>query len=356
MAARPRERARRDWPAGLREPRPGYFVWRNPDSGKELTIGRVSLAQAKREAYEALEFIQSSNPTLLERIQGKDNTIAELVEKMPVSKAYNTAKTNRTLDKKIVSAIGTVSCLGLTVAHCSMVVEKEMEAGRGRSAQAVRSRLFSICKRGQQLGWLESNPAEPTANPEVKTKRKRLTMDQFKLVLEKAPLVADWLPGAMLVALLTGMDRDTISKLERKAIGEHNLTILRGKTKVWIEIPLSIRMDAINMSLQEALAACRSNVLSKYVIHHRKSYRKEVKAGSAVHVNNFTRSFTEARILAGIEEENAPTFHEIRSLSKRTYIKQGNVDTKALLGHRDEKSAELYADPRGAEPIQVKVS
>lgn len=47
---RPRERRRRDWPTGLREPRPGYFTWRSPSSGQELAIGRVSLEQAKQEA------------------------------------------------------------------------------------------------------------------------------------------------------------------------------------------------------------------------------------------------------------------------------------------------------------------
>ena len=101
MAARPRERVRRDWPTGLREPRPGYFTWRNPESGKELAIGRIPLAQAKRQVLEALDYLASGSPTLLERISGKDNTIAELLKQMPVSEKYNTAKSNRSLDKKI---------------------------------------------------------------------------------------------------------------------------------------------------------------------------------------------------------------------------------------------------------------
>lgn len=53
--------------------------------------------------------------------------------------------------------------------------------------------------------------------------------------------------------------------------------------------------------------------------------------------------------------KGAPTFHEIRSLSKRLYDEQGNVDTKALLGHRTEKMGALYADPRGVAPIRVRV-
>jgi len=305
---------------------------------------------------EALNYLASGSPTLLERISGKDNTIAELLKKMPVSEKYNTAKSNRSLDKKINEALGKIACMGLTVAHCAKVVEDEMAAGKHRSAQALRSRLMAVCNRGQQLGWLDFNPVEPTKKPKAKTMRQRLTLDQFKRILAAAPQVADWLPGAMLVALLSGMDRDTLAGLERKAVGSEVLTIHRAKTGAWVEIPLRLRMDEMGMTLSEALATCRSTVVSRYVVHHRRTYRADVKAGSAVHVNRISKAFKEARELAGITEDDAPTFHEIRSLSKRIYMAQGNVDTKALLGHTTEKTAAIYADPRGAEPIRVKVS
>ena len=47
--------------------------------------------------------------------------------------------------------------------------------------------------------------------------------------------------------------------------------------------------------------------------------------------------------------------HSTRSLAKRLYAEQGNVDTKALLGHRDDRTANPYGDPRGAKWITVKV-
>lgn len=356
MAARPRERARRDWPAGLRERRPGYFTWVNPDTGKEMTIGRVTLAQARHQALEALDFTTAKKPSLLERINGASNTVADLLTKMPVSEVYNTAKTLRSLDKKIKDKLGTIHCGGLTTTHCAELIEAEIDAGRDRSAQALRSRLIALCKRGQQLGWMDSNPAEPTQKAEVTTQRQRLTLEQFQAILAKAPEVDPWLPGAMLLALVTGMDRDTLSKLERKAIGQEYLTVNRGKTNVWIEIPLHMRLDAIGMTVADALAACRSNVVSRYVVHHRKTYRKEIPAGSPVHVNRYSKAFKEARDLAGISHEDAPTFYEIRSLAKRLYLAQGNVDTKALLGHKTEKMGDLYANPRGAEAMRVKVS
>ena len=44
-----------------------------------------------------------------------------------------------------------------------------------------------------------------------------------------------------------------------------------------------------------------------------------------------------------------------RSLAKRLYTEQGGVDTKALLGHATERMSALYADPRGVEPIKVRI-
>lgn len=88
---------------------------------------------------------------------------------------------------------------------------------------------------------------------------------------------------------------------------------------------------------------------------HRRG-KSGVQPGDAVFRDRITKAFTEARELAGITGENSPTFHEIRSLSKRTYMQQGNVDTKVLLGHTTEKASNIYADPRGAEPLRVRVS
>lgn len=353
---RPRDRRRRDWPTGLREPRPGYFTWRQP-GGSEMTIGRVSLEQAKQEARAANDYVVAQKPSLLERLTGAANTVSELLERMPVSSNKNTAKTSRSLDKKIREALGPTPCHALTVAHCAELLEQELKAGRERTAQALRSRLDAVCKRGQQLGWLEFNPAEPTSSGEVKTKRSRLTLEQFHAVLEKAPEVNEWLRGAMLLALLTGADRSSLAALERSSIGPEFLTVRRGKTNVTIEIPLRLKLEALGMTVLDALAACRSNVVSKYrvVIHHARRFGN-APLGSRVHPDNMSHSFAAARELAGIKGDNPPTWHEIRSLSKRLYKDQGDVDTKALLGHKTDRMSDMYADPRGSAPIRVAYS
>lgn len=359
MAARPRDRRRRDWPAGLREPRPNYFTWRHPETGKDMPIGRVSLADAKHQARDANEFLRAQKPSLIERLTGAANTMAQLVKEMPVPANKNTAKSWRSLDKKIEAKLGALPCHALTVRHCAELVEGERKAGHERTAQALRSRLVAVCTRGMELGWLETNPAEPTAVGEVKTKRARLTLEIFKAILAKAPEVNEWLRGAMLLALVSGQDRSTVAGMRRADVGPEFLSVLRGKTRVRIEIPLALRLDALGLSLREAIAACDSGVRSltagrDYLVHHGQEFGN-APLGSKVHPDNLSHSFAQARALAGLQGPNPPTFHEIRSLAKRLYVEQGAVDTKALLGHLTERMSDLYADPRGAEPIRVKL-
>jgi hypothetical protein len=356
---RPRDRRRADWPNGLREPRPGYYTWRHPVTGTDMAIGRVTLAEAKHQAREANEFIRAQKPSLLEKLTGAANTVSQLLKEMPVPSNKNTAKSWRSLDKKVEEKLGDLPCHALTVRHCAELVEGERKAGHDRTAQALRSRLVAVCTRGMELGWLEMNSAQPTAGGEVKTKRSRLTLEQFKAVLAKAPEVNEWLRGAMLLALVSGQDRSTVAGMRRGDIGPEYLAVLRGKTKVRIEIPLVLRLDAIGMSLKDAIGACDSGVRAlgadrDFIVHHARKWGN-AELGSGVHPDNMTHGFATARELAGIGGDNPPTFHEIRSLAKRLYKDQGGVDTKALLGHLTERMSEMYADPRGAEAIRVRL-
>lgn len=356
MSAARRAWQRRDWPRGLYESRPGYFVWRHPD-GRTFPIGRVPLATARNEALAANQHVAEHQPGLVERLTGAGMTVADLLGQMKPAKNYNTAKSWRSLDKIIREAIGTKAVGSLTVADCAQVVEPLAKAGKARSAQAVRSRLIAVCKRGMALGWMDANPAEVTEEHEVDVKRGRLTLETFLAIYAAAPACAEWLQRAMMLALVSGQDRSTVAKMERAHVAEGYLTCWRQKTRKTnpaIDIPLALRLDAVGVSLAELVAA-RSGVISKYLLHHVNPHGN-APPGSPVHPDAISRQFTAARKLAGIADEKAPTFHEIRSLAKRLYEKQGNVDTKALLGHATERAADLYADPRGVEHVRVKIT
>lgn len=359
MAARPRIRKRANWPAHLREPRPGYYTWVHPVTGKSFTLGRIPLAQAIFEAHEANASLasQTAPKKLAERIAAGGETVAELIAEMPTDDiAHSTVLTRRSLEKRIIAAFGSVKCTEVTTRHVADLIRDIEKEGKSRTAQSMRSHLMKIFTKGLALGWMKEHPALVTEAVKVKVARERLTLEQFQAIRAKAGEVADWLENAMLLALVSGQDRSTIVAWPRSSIRGDVAVVHRSKTEVDIAIPLDIRLDAIGLSLRDVVARCKATgVVSKYLIHHPKQWRG-VKRGDPVHYDTVSNKFAEARELAGIKGENPPTFHEIRSLAKRLYEAEGRVDTKALLGHKTQKMADLYADARGVEPINVRIA
>lgn len=369
MNAARRSLKRRDWPRGLREPRPGYYIWEPPgghivingERRTSVTIGAVPFAQARDEALAANAAIAAVRPTLAQKLSGAaGKTVADVLDLMPVSPVYNTAKTARSLDKKIRAELGAKICAEVTTADCATLLRETAAGGHVRTAQALRSRLLALFVFAQREGFTDRNPAQPTAAPTPEVQRARLTLDQFRAIYEVAPQINEWLQQALAIALVTGADRSTIAGMTRAQIGDGALTIWRGKTKKTnrpVQIPLALRLDVMGWTLEEVLRR-RTTVVSKFVLHHVRPY-SYAPTGSAIAPNLLTRAFTAARRLAGIPDEidgkGAPTFHEIRSLAKRLYARQGGVDTKALLGHATDEMAELYLDERTGIPEPIKV-
>ena len=251
MNAARRSAARRNWPRGLYAPRAGYYVWRHPD-GRTFALGSLPLAHAMHQAMQANAHVLASKPSLLDRLTGQTNTVADLLAKMQPAEVANTAKSLRSLDKIIAAKLGRLQCLELTVARCSELIEGIADEGKQRSAQAVRSRLIAVCQRGQQLGWMDSNPAEVTAKPRTEVKRGRLTLETFNAIYAQAINVNEWLQHAMRLALVTGQDRSTVATMTRSMVqtidGQRVLVVQRSKTAKKnkpVTIPLRLRLDVL---------------------------------------------------------------------------------------------------------------
>ncbi len=368
MNAARRSIKRRDWPRGLREPRPGYYTWEPPGgsivvNGQQrtaLTIGAVSFDEARDQAIAANAYVAARRPTLAQKMVGAEKTVAELIALMPPPANKNTAKSARSLDKIISGSIGAKVCSAVTTADCAALLRELAADGRARTAQAVRSRMLALFAHGQAEGLMHANPAQPTKPPAVEVQRARLSLEQFRAIYAAAPQVNEWLQQAMAIALVTGCDRSTVASMERRQIADGHLTIWRSKTRKTnkpVAIPLALRLDALGWTLEDVLRR-RDSVVSRWVAHHVSPWGN-APAGSQVFPDRISKAFTQARALAGIPDEidgkAAPTFHELRSLAKRLYAAQGNVDTKALLGHADDKTADLYLDRRDGNPDPIKV-
>lgn len=357
MAARPRMRIRATWPANLHEPRPQYYVWKDPRDGKTHVLGRMPLAQAIHEAQEANMIVENAKATrtLAERLESQNRTVRDLVAKMDKEGLRpTTIRSHADWDKAIMAKLGDKDCSAVTTSDIASLIEDIKDRGKQRWAKSIRSRCVVLFTKAMELGWVEKNPAAVTGKIKAKVQRKRLTLEQFNAILKEAPGVAWWLPNMMLLALVSGQSRATLAAWPRNSVKDGEAIVFREKTNRWIAIPVALRLNVIGLSLADVLERCKSDVLSPYLIHHQRNNGK-IKIGAPIHGPTINNAFRVARKLAGIPDENAPTFHELRSLSKRLYDAQGGVDTRALLGHRSEAVAAIYADNRGIEPVHVKI-
>jgi integrase len=382
MASRPRSTKRRGWPDGLYE-RGGYYSWRNPLTGKEMGIGRVTLGEAKAQASEANVEVAGlrDKPRLVDRLRGNaDNTwrgwlveyekrigLVESEAHDPPPLAYNTIKTYRTQVKKIREVWADSLDLPIGKVTTRILADglKALRTKHARTAQSVRSRLSDSFDAAIAEGWTETNPVTVTDDIAVTVQRARLTWDVFKALYDS--LEPGRLRNACALALVSGQARETVAAGEFAQVGMVTppgqqpvecWCVTRGKTGAMIAIPLSLRLDVFGMSLRDVIRQCRATgVASKYLVHNHVRI-KGARIGSGYHVDRLTKDFTAAMDALGLDwgDKSPPTFHELRSLSKRLYEQQGGVDTQELLGHKDEKTALLYANARGSEYRLVTVA
>jgi integrase len=341
----------------LREPRPLYYAWEHPD-GRILPIGRVPLSVAMSEALAANLHLENQRPTLVERLATKADTVADLLLKMPAATKGNTIRADRSNDNIIRASLGAIACKDLTVKDCADMLEAIAATGKLRSATAVRSRLVKVCKRGQSLGLMSSNPAQATERAKATVKRGRLTLDAFRAIYAVADQVQPWLQRAMMLSLVTGADVSTVASAERTAVADGCLVLTRQKTGARIAIPTVLRLNAVGVTLTDLLRPLTA-VVSRYIVHHTVSHGR-AQAGAPLSPVKISKAFTAARVLAGVPDvdadgKSAVTFHELRSLAARLYKEQGGVDVQALLGHTAPEMTAKYQDARGVEPTRVRV-
>lgn len=388
MAARPRSARRRGWPDGLYE-RGAYYSWRNPLTGKELGIGRVTLGEAKAQAAEANVHIAGlrDKPRLVDRLVGHEDDswrawLEEYEKKIGLvpsdehvpekNLAANTARTYKSQIKQIREVYAEALDLPMPRITTRIIADglKKVRATHPRSAQALRSRLHDVFVKAMADGWTDTNAVAVTDKVQVEVQRARLTWEVFQDLYRRMP--PGRLKNATALALVSGQARENVAGGKFTELGIVTppgaqpiecWKVTRGKTGAMIAIPLDLRLDCFGMSLRDVIRQCRATgVASKYLVHTSVRTQRGSKLGARYEINRLTKDFTAAVAALSTElkldwgDKDPPTFHELRSLSKRLYEAQGNVDTLDLLGHADEKTGQIYADARGAEYRLVSIS
>lgn len=190
--------------------------------------------------------------------------------------------------------------------------------------------------------WLLRSPAASIKTPRVRVLRERLTLEQWqKIYAWSAANQPPWVSRMLVLALVTGQRRSDLEKMRFADVWDGHLHVEQAKTGERLAIPLALRLDAINVSVAEAIEACR-----KYAVVEDYLLRKH--NGQPLGMASLSARFEEAReaALPPFASGHPPSLHECRSLSERLYRKQG-VNTMVLLGHSSQKMTDLYNDDRG---------
>lgn len=190
--------------------------------------------------------------------------------------------------------------------------------------------------------WLLRSPAASIKAPRVRVLRERLTLEQWKKIyawsVENQP---PWVSRMLVLALVTGQRRSDLENMQFGGVWDDHLHVVQAKTGTRLAIPLELRLEAIDVSVEGAIESCRNYAVGEIFLLRKHN-------GLPLGMASLSARFEEAReaALPPFASGHPPSLHECRSLSERLYRKQG-INTMVLLGHSSQKMTDLYNDDRG---------
>ena len=378
---------RRDLPDNLhswKNPATGvtYYKYYDARTGKHCGLGTdkataiedakaLNLLIAHQIASERVKIItgkvvvKKSSLTLKEFSVTYMGILKALVDKDKL--AENTYRTRKCAINGATNINGHIPLRDFTTKDVVKILNHYTDQGKNRMAQTIRSALSDLFIEAIQLGECENNPAKVAKNPAAEVKRQRLLIDEYMEIHSAAVNLVDmgkmqpWVPRAFNLMLVSAQRPVDGVRFKYTDVKDDHLHVIPSKTKrkskIKIQIPTALRLDAIDMTLADCIKDCRDGILSRYMIHHTKNYGNALR-GSKVHEQSLSKKFTQARKHSGLtwdgDEADYPTLYELRSLAKRLYNEQG-IDTKTLLAHTTDRMSDLYQDDRGREWKRLKL-
>lgn len=339
---------RRSWPANLRESN-GYYSYENPLDGKHYGLGR-DRAKAFSEARAANNYVaqKRGQTALVDRMQGRDESFGAWLDK------YAAVLTARKLAPKTLKLAGYWIAKGREKFGAFKIgdIDTRMIADsfaawtdkeQFTAASKWRAFLLDAFREAVVAGWIPTNPVAPTKLQSITVRRARLTIEQYRTILQKS---AGFIRHGLLLAIVTGQRREDLTRMTFRDARQGWLWVDQGKTGSKVKIPLGLRCEAVGLTVGDVVGMCRDDVLSPFLLHHT-THQGYTKPGDPVHPDALTYGFADLREgMVWPAGKTPATFHEIRSLSERVYKAQG-VDVQTLLGHRDPRTTAGYDDGRG---------
>lgn len=350
----------RGFPPNLYQNSAGYFYYLNPHSRETKGLGKDK-ARAFSEARAANAVLATMHKSSLATwVSGKeDYSLAAwvpLYKELWISQASPAPDTLRNatgyLNRIAKADFAWMQLRDITTAHIAKFLDGVKEESGAATRTNMRARISDVFRMAETQGLRDNNtnPVPATYKLSEKAKRERLTLEQFKLIHAKAPL---WLQRAMYLALLTAQRRGDIARMKFSDVKDGHLFIVQEKSQgeVKLQQDLQIGLNAVGMTIGDAIQNCRDRIVSRFMVHHTE-HQGSAKPGNPISDNGLSNAFQAAREAAGITAEDGrtpPSFHEIRSLAERLYREQYGAEfAQDMLGHKNAKMTAEYNDLRGA--------
>ncbi|MEG3685618.1 tyrosine-type recombinase/integrase [Escherichia fergusonii] len=353
---RRRSHERRDLPPNLYIRNNGYYCYRDPRTGKEFGLGRdrrIAVSEAIQANIELLS--ENRRESLIDRIKGADViTLHAWLDRYETILSERSIRPKTLLDyaskiRAIRRKLPDKPLADISTKEVAAMLNTYVAEGKAASAKLIRSTLVDVFREAIAEGHVATNPVTATRTAKSEVRRSRLTANEYVAIYHAAEPLPIWLRLAMDLAVVTGQRVGDLCRMKWSDINENHLHIEQSKTGAKLAIPLTLTIDALNISLADTLQKCRETSSSETIIastHHEPLSPKTV-----------SKYFTKARNASGLSfDGDPPTFHELRSLSARLYRNQiGDKFAQRLLGHKSDSMAARYRDSRGREWDKIEI-
>ncbi|WP_273999957.1 phage integrase Arm DNA-binding domain-containing protein [Vibrio parahaemolyticus] len=356
-----------------------YYSYKHPETGKFIGLGSDK-DKAFHAAFEAnrifterkvdqLHFILTNSEQYVEEVGISAKEWIKKYIDIQKLRLSNKELESETVKTKVYRAqlfahrFGNKGLKEITTKDIAAVLDEYISAEKLGMARNIRTAWKDVYVEAQYAGEVESgfNPVAHTRSVKVPVKRQRMSPDDLNEIMSTEKYEQNQhLQTATKIGITTALRRTDIVNLKFSDVinGRLYVEISKSNGKTRLSFPLELKSPLLDESLGEIINKCKtSNISSNYIVHHVRNHsgRYKTKCGQKVKPETVTTLFSHAK------KQCSPTtakknisFHELRSLAAREYNKAG-FDTKTLLGHKHQKTSDLYDDERNDDYIMIEI-
>lgn len=316
------------------------------------------LLRAAEAALEALRQAQAAGPA-----PTNDRPLSEWldVHARQIQEAgykQQTVKNRLGSIKHIRRLWGASGIRSLKAHEISATLRAEFLPARSSTAQRVLGELRLAYSEAIANDWCDVSPAQHVKMPKHRVMRKRLPLDVWHRMRELSRVLPRWVEAMLLLGIVTGQRRADLARMRFSDVVDGHLQVIQQKEAgkgygARVAIPLTLRMDAIGMTVGDVIEFCRG-------VGKPGGTMLRTAGGRNIQLTSLSTRFAEcirAVLGEGAHAEGEwPSLHEVRSLAARTYVDQGMEPkvVQTLLGHSNLEMTQIYMDDRGLTAREFK--